>query len=138
MSNDHQDIIPAENEQSTSQSEGLSPNLAALLAYLVGFVTGIIFLFVKPDDKFVRFHLWQSIIVFGSLFVLNILFFILDVVLVMIPVIGWLIGIFTIIISILLTLLQIALWIYLMVQAYNGKEPSIPIAGGIARNLANK
>src|SRR5580700_695339 len=50
---------------------GLSENVAALLSYLVGWVTGIIF-FLIDKRPFVRFHAAQSMVVFGGLFVLSV------------------------------------------------------------------
>jgi uncharacterized membrane protein len=45
------------------QASGLTSNVAAALAYVVGLITGIIFLAVAPynKDPFVRFHAFQSI-----------------------------------------------------------------------------
>ncbi len=42
---------------------GLTPNVAGALAYLVGVITGILFLVIDPfkTDRFVRFHAFQSI-----------------------------------------------------------------------------
>lgn len=126
------------NEPYTEPKEGMSSNLAGLLAYLFGFITGIIFLFVGRDDKFVRYHAWQSIIVFGTFFVLTMVFFILDIILISIPVIGWIFGVFSIIITIALAITHLVMWIYLMVQAYQGNKPSIIIAGNMARSLSDK
>jgi uncharacterized membrane protein len=63
-------------------SNGMQANLAALLSYLLGFITGIIFYVIEKDNKFVRFHAMQSTITFGALFVLNTIF-------TFIPVIRW-------------------------------------------------
>jgi uncharacterized membrane protein len=99
-------------------SIGMDANVAALLSYLLGFVTGIIFYVIEKDNKFVRFHAMQSIVVFGSFFVLS---FILG----FIPVIGWallpIVGI-----------LSLILWILLMIKAYQGENFKLPIAGDIA------
>ena len=99
-------------------SIGMQANIAALLSYLLGFVTGIIFYLVEKDNKFVRFHAMQSMVVFGFLFVLN---FILQ----LIPVIGWILLPF-------LAILTIVLWIILMIKAYRGEYFKLPIAGEIA------
>src|ERR1700723_3206365 len=42
---------------------GLTPNVAGALAYLLGLITGILFLVIDPfkADRFVRFHAFQSI-----------------------------------------------------------------------------
>ena len=47
----------------TAASTGLTSNVAAALSYVLGFITGIIFLVMEPynKDKFVRFHAFQSI-----------------------------------------------------------------------------
>ncbi|OGW91369.1 MAG: hypothetical protein A3D28_00320 [Omnitrophica bacterium RIFCSPHIGHO2_02_FULL_63_14] len=99
-------------------STGLQPNVAALLSYLLGIITGIIFYLIEKENKFVRFHAMQSIVVFGAVLVAGI-------VLLFIPVIGWT----------LYPLLQIAslvLWILLMVKAYQGEKFKLPWAGDIA------
>lgn len=99
-------------------SNGMQANLAALLSYLLGFITGIIFYVIEKDSKFVRFHAMQSIITFLALFVLS-------MILVFIPVIGWM----------LMPIVNIAvliLWIILMVKAYQGENFKLPIIGDIA------
>ena len=60
-----------ENKDLGKCSINMQPNLAALLSYLLGFVTGLIFYLIEKDNKFVRFHAMQSILVFGALFVLH-------------------------------------------------------------------
>jgi len=99
-------------------STGMQPNMAALLSYLVGFITGIIFYVIEKKNKFVRFHAMQSIVTFGFLFVLG---FILGV----IPVIGW-------VLMPVLWIVEVILWIVLMMKAYQGENFKLPIAGDIA------
>lgn len=99
-------------------STGMQPNLAALLSYLVGFITGIVFYVLEKDNKFVRFHAMQSIITFGFLFVVGMFLSIL-------PVIGWMLGY-------LLWILDFVLWIILMIKAYNGERFKLPVVGDIA------
>jgi uncharacterized membrane protein len=107
--------VPPVQEKS---STGLEINLAALLTYLLGFITGIVFLIVEKESRFVRFHAMQSTIVFGALFVLN---FVLG----FIPVLGW-------IVSVLLFPVTVILWIILMIKAYQGEKFKLPIAGDMA------
>ncbi len=83
-----------------------------------GFITGLVFYFVEKKNKFVRFHAMQSIVVFGSFFVANL-------VLLVLPVLGVIIGG-------LLSLLSLVLWILLMIKAYQGEMFKLPIAGDIA------
>src|SRR5579875_2112558 len=53
-------------------ASGLAENVAGLLCYLLGWLTGIIFLLIDKRP-FVRFHAAQSIVVFGGLMILRIL-----------------------------------------------------------------
>jgi uncharacterized membrane protein len=102
---------------------GLEANVAALLSYLVGFITGIIFYVVEKENKFVRFHAMQSIVVFGGLFVLN---------LVNTFVLFFLPFAFRSLVSALLGIAGLILWIVLMVKAYQGEMFKLPVAGDIA------
>jgi len=105
-------------------STGLQENIAALLSYLLGWVTGLIFYLLEPNNKFVRFHAIQSIIVFGTFTLLGII-------------LGWIPFIGTFIWS-LISLLAFILWIILMVKAYQGVKYKLPIAGNLAEKWAEK
>lgn len=107
-----------ENKDLGKTSCGMTPNLAALLSYLLGFVTGIAFFLIEKENKYVRFHAMQSIVVFGFLFVLGIM-------LPLIPIIGWIFMPF-------LWICDIIIWIILMIKAYQGERFKLPIAGDIA------
>jgi uncharacterized membrane protein len=111
---------------------GLQENVAGLLCYLVGWITGIIFLLIDKRP-FVRFHAAQSIVVFGALTVIRI-------VLAFAFAGSWYfgLGILHMMIFGLLGVLGLALWIILMIQAYQGKWFEIPGAAGVAKNIAGK
>jgi uncharacterized membrane protein len=102
---------------------GLDQNLAGALCYVLTWLTGIIFLVIEKDNKFVRFHAVQSIVVFGAITILQIILWI-------IPFIGW-------IIAILLSIVTFILWIFLMYKAYQGQTYKLPIAGNIAEKNSN-
>lgn len=108
----------------TNSSTGLQSNVAGMLCYLVGFISGIIFLIIEKEDSFVRFHAMQSTILSGALFLFSL-------VIGWIPIIGW-------IISILLSPVSLVLWIVLMVKAYKNELYELPVIGEIARNQINK
>ena len=110
------------SESRGKTSTGLEPNIAGLLCYVLGWVTGIIFFVLEKDDKFVRFHAMQSIIVFGAITVAWII-------LGFIPFIGWILGW-------LLSVLWLILWVILMVKAYKGERYKLPWAGDIAEKQA--
>ena len=97
-------------------ASGLDANLAAALSYLLGFISGILFLVVEKENRFVRFHAMQSTIVFGLLVVV-------DVVLQVLPLLGFLIVVFIVIPA------SAILWLLLMYKAYQGEEFKLPIVG---------
>jgi len=109
---------------------GMQPNVAALLSYVLGFVTGLVFFLIEKENKFVRFHAIQSMIVFGAMFVLQIavgMFFAMFAMMrlgFMMPVFSFITG--------LLYLASVILWVVLMVKAYQGEMFKLPIAGDIA------
>ena len=105
-------------------SMGLEPNIAGLLCYVLGWVTGIVFFILEKENKFVRFHAIQSIVVFGA-------YTVLVIVLNFIPVIGW-------IISLILGIAAFILWIVLMLKAYQGQLYKLPVAGDIAEKQTQK
>jgi uncharacterized membrane protein len=98
-------------------STGLAPNVAALLCYLAGFITGIIFFVIEKENKFVRFHAMQSIVTFGAFFVLQIFFVVIPIFIFLIPI---------------LNLISLILWIILMIKAYRGEMFKLPIVGEFA------
>jgi uncharacterized membrane protein len=99
-------------------STGMDENVAGLLCYVLGWVSGLVFFLIEKKNKFVRFHALQSIIVFGVLTLASI-------VLGWIPFIGW-------VIAWIIWVLAIVLWILLMVKAYQGEKYKLPWAGNLA------
>jgi uncharacterized membrane protein len=98
---------------------GLPKNTAAALTYLLGWITGIIFL-VAEKDPFVRFHAMQSTIVFGGITLVAI-----------IPFVGW-------VLSPLLMIVGFVLWVILIVKSYQGEEFALPVVGEFARKQLGK
>lgn len=93
----------------------LRENVAGLLCYLLGWITGAIFLIIEPKNRFVRFQAFQSVIVFGILTAL-------------LAAVGWssvgfliwpVFGLF------------IAFWFWLMLAAVCDFKYRLPIVGGL-------
>lgn len=99
-------------------------NLMGAAAYLLGFITGIIFLILEKQSKFVRFHAMQSTLLFGGIFVANI-------VLGFIPILGWLVGL-------ILSFVAFILWIVLMWKAFQGEMYKVPKVGDMAMQQLEK
>jgi uncharacterized membrane protein len=116
-----------------TSSTGLSPNVAAALSYLLGPITGVLFLVLEKQNRFVRFHAAQSITVGVALIAVSIVLSILSTVLAFIPVLGWIVAI---LLSLGLGLGSFVLWIMLMWRAWQGREWETPLAGSFARRIA--
>jgi uncharacterized membrane protein len=113
-----------ENNELGSTSTGIKPNVAALMSYFLGWISGLIFFLIEKDNKFVRFHAMQSMVVFGGLTVLNI---VLSMILSILRIYYGLYFLFQ-----LIWLAAVVLWIVLMVKAYQGEKFKLPVAGDIA------
>jgi len=99
-------------------------NLMGAAAYLLGFVTGIIFLLVEKESKFVRFHAMQSVVLFGGIFIAN-------MALGFVPILGWIAGLF-------ISIGSFVLWIVLMWKAFQGEAYKVPYVGDIAEQQLAK
>ena len=117
---------------------GLPENVAALLSYLLGWITGLVFLLIDKRP-YVRFHAAQSIVAFLGLHILR-------VVLGMIFGMGWWFGgvgfwgaftLGTFLVN-LIGLISLILWIVLMVKAFQGVRFKLPLAGSVAESLAGR
>ena len=105
----------------------LEPNVAGLLCYVLGWITGLIFFLIEEKDEFVRFHAVQSMIVFGAWMVIEIVF---DTALHSVSHTAG--SIF----SSLWGLLGFVLWIVLMIKAYQGKRFKLPVSGELAEKYS--
>jgi uncharacterized membrane protein len=101
---------------------GLPKNTAAALSYVLGPVTGVVFLLLEKDP-YVRFHAMQSIMVFAGLFVLQWLFVIT---IILAPLSG------------LLIIIGFVLWLLLIYKAWRGEEWEVPFCGKYARKFVKK
>ena len=116
----------------------LPENIAALLSYVLGWITGLVFL-LFDRRPYVRFHAAQSIVVFIGLQIVQ-------AVLGPIFGIGWWFGgggywstftLGTLLLN-LISVLTLVLWIVLMLKAFQGVRFKVPLAGAIAESLAGR
>ena len=108
-------------------STGLTENVAGLLCYVLGWISGLVFLIIEQENKFVRFHAIQSIVIFGSLTIVSIVLSIMG----LIPYLGvvfdianWILG-----------LLAFVSWIVLMVKAGQGELYKVPVVGHVVEGI---
>jgi uncharacterized membrane protein len=115
-----------------SPTAGLDENVAGLLCYILGWITGLIF-FLIDKRPFVRFHAAQSIGMSVALFAI---YLIIGVLFTMLHFMSM--GFLALAIYPLLALLVFVLWIFMMYKAYQHEKFMLPIIGPIAANMAGK
>ena len=119
---------PAGISSAPSGTSGIAENVAGLLCYVLGWVTGLIF-FLIDKRPFVRFHAAQSIVVFGGL----------TIVLIALRMV-FIAGAFPFGFGLrsLVYILELVLWVLLMIKAYQGERFRVPIAADLADQLFGK
>ena len=115
-----------------SSSTGLSPRVAAPLAYAGWWVTGMVFWLVEARDTYVRFHAAQSVTAFGLIALMIAGFLALAVVS-----LSYLPGAFSSFVwaAILTWAGGVALWLVSIWSAATGRRWRIPIAAELADRL---
>jgi uncharacterized membrane protein len=117
---------------STSTSTGVEPNVAAALSYILGLFTGIIFLLLEKENRYVRFHAAQSIVISFSLIIIYAGVGMVSRVLALIPMLGWMV---VLVLTLGLALATFVLWLLLMWRAYQGEAWELPVVGEVAKKL---
>lgn len=111
---------------------GLEENVAGLLCYLLGWVTGLAFFLIDKRAS-VQFHARQSIVIFGGLSLVWL--FVMPVWGLTLFVGGW--GLVALL-SWLLRLVGLVLWIVCMIKAYQGGRFRVPVAAGLSEKIFGK
>ena len=102
-----------------ASSTGLDRNLAAALAYLGAFFTGIVMLIIEKKNRFVRFHAMQSTVCFFG-------FFVLSIAINSFPLLG------PFVFAFILFPAVVIIWLVLMFKAYHGEMFKLPVIGDFA------
>ena len=126
---------PAQSSAGTA-SAGMTNNVAACLSYLVGWVTGLIFLLIEPykNDRVVRFHAFQSIFYDVAAFALWIGIWIVGGILTLVT--HGLFGPLMFLIGLVFFFAFVAGKILLMVKAYGNQQFKLPVIGDLAAKQA--
>lgn len=104
-------------------STGLDQNLAGAMTYLLGLVTGIGFLIIERENRYVRFHAFQSTFTFLVVAVVYLMMLGL-------PIVNWLL-------MVPFSLGVTALWAFLMFKAIQGQQYKLPLVGDWADAQVN-
>lgn len=120
---------------SAPQAGGLTDNMAAALCYVLGLITGILFLVLAPynQNRVIRFHAFQSIFLNLAYIACLILLGVLTGILRVIPFVGVMLSLA---LYPLLALCFFVLWLALMYKAYNGERWVLPVIGPLAEKQA--
>ena len=118
-----------------AQAAGLEENVAAALCYLVGVLTGILFLVIEPYNRnpTIRFHAFQSIFAWIAAMVIGMALSMFSYPIAALPFIGWIIDI---LLWLAFSLGVLVLWLFLMYKAYNKERVVLPVIGVWAEKQA--
>lgn len=112
----------------------MAENVAGLLCYIAGWITGLIFILIDKRP-FVRFHAAQSLVLFGSIVVAYIVLGMLSAASIFG---GLMVTVFSFLIWGVLGIGSFVLWIFCMIKAYGGERFKLPVVGDIAEKIAGK
>ena len=129
-------MAKAQREKSGNAGKGNAgnANLMAAVSYVLFIVTGVIIYLMEKEDKYVRFHAMQSILLTVVLVVVN----------VVLNIAGMMFGFLTLgfgvvlfkIIWALYGLAVFLLWLFMMWKAYSGEKYKLPYIGDMAEKNA--
>ena len=129
--------------QVAKSSTGLDENIAALLSYIAGWITGLVFFLIEKDSRLVRFHAMQSLILSGGGVVLLIVLWVFIGISSII--IGQVSGILSFLVSMVLGLVATVVGIAILVgaiiglvKAYQGQYFKLPVVGNLAEKYSAK
>ncbi|HKE24142.1 MAG TPA: hypothetical protein VKB88_17375 [Bryobacteraceae bacterium] len=116
----------------------MADNVAGALCYVLGFVTGIIFLVMQPysQNRNIRFHAFQSIFLSVAYILVRI---ILGSVVASIFFTGYHFGTMWMLWGLFWTVIGLGflvLWLYMLIQTYQGRTVVLPIIGPLAQKQA--
>ena len=129
--------------QTTKSSTGLDENIAALLSYVFGWISGLIFFLIEKDSRLVRFHAMQSILLSAAAMVIGFVLWFLSI-------ISWLVvaqisGVLSFLISLIVGLLCFVLGIGILIavimcliKAYQSQYFKLPVIGNMAEKFSAK
>ena len=118
--------VKAQSSMPGKSSSGIDPKVAGLLSWLLFPISSLIFVLIEKEDKFVKFHAYESLLFGIGVFVAYIISSALTVLLIgllLVPIV---------------VLVSFVVWILGMVKAYQGEMWKLPIIGDMAEEWAGK
>ena len=129
--------------QTTKSSTGLDDNIAALLSYIFGWVSGLIFFVMEKDSRLVRFHAMQSILLNAAALVVGIVLWIAWAV---VAIVGAMMSeslgaLFGFLFGLLIFVFYIGIFIAVilcLIKAYQRQYFKLPVIGNFAEKFSTK
>jgi uncharacterized membrane protein len=121
-----------QNMQNQKSALGLDANLAALIGYPIGIVA-LISVFIEKDNKFVRFHAFQSLLFWAAA---TVLWIGLIFVMIFVAFVSSLLATLIWLMLVLVGFGVLAGIILLAVKAFQGQMFKLPIIGDMAEKWA--
>ena len=129
--------------QAGKSSTGLDENIAALLSYIFGWVSGLIFFLIEKDSRLVRFHAMQSLLFNVLVGVVAIALWIVLFVVFMIAsqisgALATLLSLVSLLVWGVFLLAILAGFILCLVKAFQGQYFKLPVIGNFAEKFSAK
>jgi uncharacterized membrane protein len=129
--------------QIEKSSTGLDANLAALLSYVFGWVSGLVFFLIEKESRLVRFHAMQSILLNIVVVVVGFLLWIVTFIFVVIgmqlpDIMGSLMWLVATLIWLVYCVGILIAWVMCLIRAYQNQYFKLPVIGNMAEKFANK
>lgn len=129
--------------QTAKSSTGLDENIAALLSYIFGWISGLVFFLIEKDSRLVRFHAMQSLIFNIVIAVVGIALWI--VLFVFFLIVSQISGALATILSLVSVLVWLVFgvailggWILCLIKAFQGQYFKLPVIGNFAEKFSAK
>ena len=134
---------PPPVQTAAKSSTGLDENIAALLSYVFGWVSGLIFFLIEKDSRLVRFHAMQSLLFNVLVAVVGIALWIVLFVVFMIAsqisgALATLLSLVSILVWGVFLLGILAGFILCLVKAFQGQYFKLPVIGNFAEKFSAK
>ena len=134
---------PAPVQAAPKSSTGLDENVAALLSYLFGWVSGLIFFLLEKDSRLVRFHAMQSILLNAVAVVVGIVLWVGSIILAIVAALlsdalGSLVWILAMLLISAFGLALFAAAILCLIKAYQSQYFKLPVIGNFAEKFSTK
>ncbi len=129
--------------QTGKSSTGLEENIAALLAYILGWISGLVFLLIEKDSKLVRFHAMQSIILNVCAIVIYVVFWVISLILMVIVsqvsgALSSIVWLLSLLVFLAVGAVVVVAWVMCLIKAYQSQFFKLPVIGNFAEKFVNK